>query len=212
MSHRCIVFIAILIVGAATNLAVAWGCAIWSTPKYDRDLSSIKSLDAPSQAVAATLKDQDEIRVQAWTSFGYRRQDVGKFVSASGPNPQASYARFEDECTFVECGWPLKCVNGDRIHNKFVKMQYAPPWLTQPSRGSQLMPYRVILWPFVLNSLMFASAVSLVVLGPKTLRRMMRGRENRCKSCGYDLRGAAHERCPECSAESTTAHAYDHSP
>jgi predicted RNA-binding Zn-ribbon protein involved in translation (DUF1610 family) len=53
------------------------------------------------------------------------------------------------------------------------------------------------------------SWVPLSVLGPCTLltgfplwrRRTVRKRrreQGQCVACGYDLRGAAHERCPEC--------------
>jgi hypothetical protein len=45
---------------------------------------------------------------------------------------------------------------------------------------------------------------ALTIPSARVLRRERRQRQRRaagaCESCGYDLRGAAHERCPECGA------------
>ncbi len=43
-----------------------------------------------------------------------------------------------------------------------------------------------------------AYVLGLIVAGLVALRR---GADGLCEHCGYDLRGLAHERCPECGAE-----------
>ncbi len=55
------------------------------------------------------------------------------------------------------------------------------------------------LWPgFAINTIFYAAILWLLTLGPFTARRIIRHKRNRCINCGYDLRGAEHEVCPEC--------------
>ncbi|MFG0285672.1 MAG: hypothetical protein ACF8R7_14735 [Phycisphaerales bacterium JB039] len=54
-------------------------------------------------------------------------------------------------------------------------------------------------------ALTIMGGVALCALGPFVLlapagRRRRRLREGRCEACGYDMRGAAADRCPECGA------------
>ena len=54
-------------------------------------------------------------------------------------------------------------------------------------------------WPgFVVNTIFFAAILWLLTLGPFTARRFIRRKRGLCIKCGYDLRGAEHEVCPEC--------------
>ena len=58
------------------------------------------------------------------------------------------------------------------------------------------------LWPgFAINTLFYAAILWLLILGPFTARRMIRRKRGQCSKCGYDLRGAEHEVCPECGAD-----------
>ncbi len=62
------------------------------------------------------------------------------------------------------------------------------------------LPLRPI-WPgFAINSVFYAAILWLLTLGPFTARRFIRRRRGLCIKCGYDLRGAEHEVCPECGA------------
>jgi len=60
------------------------------------------------------------------------------------------------------------------------------------------LPLRLLWFPFALNTLVYAAAIAGAALAARSLRRMIRARRNRCLRCNYDLRGAAHEQCPEC--------------
>ncbi len=73
-----------------------------------------------------------------------------------------------------------------------------PTWLGGSS--FRLLPLRPI-WPgFGINTLFYAAILWPVILGPFALRRHFRRKRGLCVSCGYDLRHADHEACPECGA------------
>jgi len=63
------------------------------------------------------------------------------------------------------------------------------------------LPLAVIPIGFAMNTLLYAAAMWLLIPGPFALRRAIRRRQGRCVACGYDLRGAEHERCSECGLE-----------
>ena len=55
------------------------------------------------------------------------------------------------------------------------------------------------MWPgFAINTLLYTVILWLLICGPFELRRLLRRKRGLCITCGYDLRGAEHERCPEC--------------
>ena len=68
-------------------------------------------------------------------------------------------------------------------------------------RDLRLLPLRP-LWPgFAINTIFYAAILWFVMLGPFTARRIIRRKRGQCIKCGYDLRGAEHEACPECGVE-----------
>ena len=65
------------------------------------------------------------------------------------------------------------------------------------------LPVRPI-WPgFAINTLFYA-AIVWMPFAPFVLRRHIRRKRGRCLKCGYDLRGAEHEVCPECGQKPET--------
>ena len=70
------------------------------------------------------------------------------------------------------------------------------PWFYLPWRNK--VPYYPI-WPgFALNTLFYAVILWLPIRGPFVLRRHIRRKRGLCVACGYDLRHADHDACPEC--------------
>ncbi len=67
----------------------------------------------------------------------------------------------------------------------------------------RILPVRAI-WPgFAINTAFYAAILAmlwLLALGPFTARRIIRRKRGCCIKCGYDLRGAEHDACPECGA------------
>ncbi len=75
------------------------------------------------------------------------------------------------------------------------------------SKGGMIKDDRLLaylpIWPgFAVNTFFYAGIVWLVIPGPFALRRLIRQRRRQrrglCPACGYDLRHAEHEACPEC--------------
>lgn len=65
------------------------------------------------------------------------------------------------------------------------------------------LPHRIH-WPGLLaNTALFTLLWYLLLFAPGALRRTIRTRRNRCTTCGYDLRGLATSRCPECGTDAT---------
>jgi len=75
------------------------------------------------------------------------------------------------------------------------------PWCEHEYRDTRRIPMSIIPLGFAANTVLYASCVwALLILLPRALRTHLRQRRGCCTACGYDLRGAAHERCPECGA------------
>ncbi len=73
-----------------------------------------------------------------------------------------------------------------------------PTWLGGSS--FRLLPLRPI-WPgFAFNTLFYAALLWLLIPVPFALRRHIRRKRGLCVACGYDLRHANHDACPECGA------------
>ncbi len=65
----------------------------------------------------------------------------------------------------------------------------------------RVLPLRPI-WPgFAINTVFYAAILWLFMFGVFTTRRVIRRKRGHCIKCGYDLRGAEHEVCPECGHE-----------
>lgn len=84
-----------------------------------------------------------------------------------------------------------------------------PHWWQRLGFGFAVTDYAAATQPLTMKSLGFAApwwfvTAASVVVSTVAYRSLWRGTRRRrrtagrCESCGYDLRGAAHERCPEC--------------
>ncbi len=80
------------------------------------------------------------------------------------------------------------------------------PWFHPP----RPLPLRPASRGFAINTVFYAVILWLLTLGPFTARRMIRRKRGHCIKCGYDLRGAEHEACPECGVETGLHRAWRH--
>jgi len=201
-----------LLLGAVVNVAIAWGCAMWSPvglPETRADLT------------------------EDYPGFGYTRhaemiEMIGSYAPSMSDPFSAIYDRYQISSfnmfliSHASAGWPLRCLKCDvnpgpyiptgslwppeqeikEIPNETNFWKYgipSPPslqWFSW-SIGREL-PLRPI-WPgFAINTIFYAVIVWFMTLGPFVLRRHVRNKRGLCIKCGYDLRGVEHEVCPEC--------------
>ena len=215
MKRRLTKLVVFLLLGAIVNLTVAWGCMIvW--PKshtgnvvyYQEDdlhptpaLGILESLVPSEESLrrSHTIVISDESRF-GWVEHGAQavpdRESVdhGLFVSV------------------IDAGLPLKSLRcsyrttnaGGRPSSPregYFHAVMIPSWM-RPAESRLVLWYGfpfLPIWPgFAINTVFCAAILWLLTLGPFAAHRMIRRKRGLCIKCGYDLRGAEHEQCPEC--------------
>lgn len=140
-----------------------------------------------------------------------RRHLTKWIVSTEAPTPPSAYI------AVIARGWPMQClysiefidhtVRGQGPRGEFIDQgAIIIPALDRPNSGYAPMkaialPYLPIWRGFIVNSLMYAFAVSLPYLTWLVVRRFKRAnriRRGRCPRCAYDLRGNFAAGCTEC--------------
>lgn len=109
-------------------------------------------------------------------------------------------------------GWPWLAMSARarRIHRDAISLEWGfeprPDERINAPDGetvvwqTRILPLRPI-WPnFMYSVLLYAGVAWLLIFAPFEARRLIRRRHDRCASCGYDQRGSASTRCPECGA------------
>ena len=213
-----------LLLGAIVNVAVAWGCAV---RPYPRVLFTSKVSPWPSRYYEWTSPDGFHTYiVERSDEWGVSQLRMLALMNRIGPPPQrlndsqyrdlvpdwSAFAKQEvwarpgaDFLKEQANGWPLLCLRlygstivGEGVTSRQLGMtgRLELPWFDRPWRN--VVPYLPI-WPgFAINTIFYAVILWLLTLGPFTARRLIRRKRGHCLKCGYDLRGAEHEVCPEC--------------
>ena len=180
-----------LLAGAVVNVAVAWGCALWSNVSGP--------LSFRSQRLEISWKLEPLTRApHTWTSeasgFGYTKFiTTTALVADTGDARRWTFRNVRPTMVSAEAGWPVRCLRGVRP-----ALGLPVPWSwLKPKPGRQLMLDPI--WPgFAFNTLFYAAILWLAIPGPFALRRLIRRRRGLCPACGYDLRHGEHKACPEC--------------
>ena len=210
MKRRLFKLAVFLLLGAILNVAVAWGCAQFT----------------PGPLIKQELRDPDFSiwRVQmrtGWpsepyhrlsaTAFGIRYEVMSgriDFANASAPPGwlKGIYKEWRD-------GWPLQCLArhtwlsfGKNIPSRygFAAGKEERGLVVLPESGmfaglrDRRLPIEPV-WPgFAINTIFYVALLWMLWLSPFVVRRFIRHKRGLCINCGYDLRGAEHEVCPEC--------------
>ena len=198
MKRRLFKLVVLLLLGATVNVAVAW---------------AIAALDRPGGNMRAIAVDRvtsvwDRYRWENWAEAPFSGNSyitIGtRLLVAGAPDETDSF------CLVYEaaCGLPAKSIaygytldhgRGKHRFHDCVRL----PWQTRTVMFGQTgnyLPYRV-LWPgFAVNTIFYAAVLWLLAFGPFAARRIIRRKRGRCIQCGYDLRHAPHDACPECGA------------
>lgn len=208
MKRRLFQLAVFLLLGAVLNVAVAWGIALTLSPTH---------IDPSLEESEADLGEWLDHFDQAWDGIyveGSGYSGVGHRIRstiiyrASGPLDIRRGATVQD----VRTGWPALSLHGAMLRkdqNDFP----IPPELDLPlaiksrffysaltPRMPRLLPLRPKWMPFAINTIVYATLLWLLIAGPLLLREVRRFRRGCCPACGYDLRHAEHDACPECGA------------
>ena len=217
MTRRLTKLVVFLLLGAIVNVAVAWGCAAWADVGTDytegisedgtasllRWSSNIGTLIYFERSHTATLDR---------TMRGSRRMDELSPYWLHLDVPSAAYqsGRIRVENSFTDArGWPALTMWSEYEWPAYGQTVVVKGGLPLSSRHSvsqlyfwpplpRALPLRPI-WPgFAFNTIFYAAILWLAIPGPFALRRFLRRKRGLCVACGYDLRHAEHEQCPEC--------------
>ena len=207
MRRRVLTILALLVAGAVVNVAVAWGCAIPT-------LGQTSPMDRSPVNLSWTV--EAETNLESWyirtrTRFGARRAEAINFAMFPTPPVQVpsdtlppwsqikQLPKIEHHMSskiYVDAayGWPCLCLWEPRARGGGFEM----------AAGPKLWRWRVPVLPiwrgFAANMLFYAAILWLLIGGPFALRRIIRRRRGLCPACGYDVKHAEHESCPECGA------------
>ncbi len=186
---RLVVF---LLLGAVVNVAVAWGCALWrplerSYPGDERGWAS---------------GDRAEVILKQWFEeqprFGEHRPELWTERGVGWTRTEASVELLVSR-SLLSAGWPFRALRGEMHMTIGPVLAHIDSWpAPNASFGETMIPLRPIWQSLVANTVFYAAVLWLSVRQAAALRRFVRRRCGRCLKCGYDLRHAEHDACPEC--------------
>ncbi len=212
-----------LLLGAVVNVAVAWGCAYW-VDSYQSGVSYKYAVVATPQDLHWFVSSESARGAErVHSQRGYRHYWPPPETATSpldlipswstisheidlGP-PEAFDIQIQDargwpmlsmRCTFLRTGAQPGLITGREVVGGYE----LPPrsWTRGLIPGTKLraLPYIPIPLGFVVNTLSYAAFIGISITGASAGRRVIRRKRGLCAKCGYDLRGAEHEVCPEC--------------
>ncbi len=223
MKRRIVTILIFLLLGAMVNVAVAWGCALWSpqdASRGEREMdvqqawpSYLESLGwpAPNHAVKLHLSGPGDGELGATV------------IEITGGDSNAGWSRSDPaDQVFVSLkirlfGLPFRALqwelHGVRAGSRSMEMVQAAASTAGMRTGIDVskqaggiiwqmrrLPLTLI-WPgFLVNALFYTAILWLLIPGPFVLRRLIRRKRGRCIKCGYDLRGSPEAGCPECGS------------
>ena len=217
MKRIAIKLVIFLLLGAIVNIAVAWGCMVVWPKSHSGNvvyygeaelhptpaLRILESLLPPEEYArrdhAIVISDESRF---GWIEYGatsVARDDSG------GPTLFVNV---------IDAGLPLKSLRcsyrtrnaGGRPSSPQAGYSSAlmiPSWM-RPAESRLVLWYGFPLQPvwtgFAINTVFYSAILWALWSTPFAARRLIRKRRGRCVKCGYDLRHAEHDSCPECGA------------
>ena len=202
MKRRLLIVAVFLLAGAVVNVAVAWGCARWSTVAWT-------GLYAMYNGDTIALKGLPPLIWSIGRGFGYTEA--------------TELAEVPPDEKVVTAGWPVQALRGYAIFER-VRWEGPHPLLRRVARPIQARPGTTRLrwaftvggverpfpmlpvWPgFIVNTLLYAAVLWLLIPGPFVLRRVIRVTRGLCPACAYP-RGES-DVCSECGKALPTSRA-----
>ncbi len=221
MKRRLSKLVLFLLLGAIVNVAVAWGCVLWidlpiNNPPYNNLSTAGGEWFARTLIAFGTTQVRSERKKRSTTGYASDlppKQIVpswGEILMTPTEEYQVGGPGIREWRVIDGRGWPIRTLWSETSRcvgvGSFIpceRNRYGIPILWRPWSSNarvRSLPLRPIWRGFAVNTGFYAAMLWLVIPGPFTARRFVRGKRDRCINCGYDLRGAEHEVCPECGA------------
>jgi len=196
-----------LLLGAIVNVAVAWGCAVFSevSPAWARSDRYINGWMRPR----LTIPPQGSVHYYGTVDGGFGRTRLSAELRDESTAPRmirTSYLFIHRD------GWPARAIQGESMSGEHFaprRLRHAaqiPTWLERGGLQtrfpfSHVLGLRPIWLGFAFNTI-FYTAILWLPFAPFRLQRYLRLKRGHCIKCGYDLRGnsggSGGEVCPEC--------------
>jgi hypothetical protein len=190
------------VAGAIVNVAVAWGCVLWSVPEEGVEFELARE-DTERMIIARDVtvlySDQPVARGQRSTGLTF----IDLALDASDRQGLSLWSMI------THAGLPCRSLTGeltsrgttaDEVYGGFkVKGAIEIPDSIRASRSfTGLLPLRPI-WPgFAINTVFYAGVLWLLFAAPFALRRRRRIKRGLCPKCAYPVGTSAV--CTECGA------------
>ncbi len=212
MRRRLLTIAVFPLAGAAVNVAVAWSCARWASPR----ISGWGNYEQGGEPWAIDVQSSFGFDVFGLTSRS-RVQSPGSRLRERRLPRWATVPRYAsdvaDQMVYVLAGWPLRCLGSqtrprvdptpsaiEQLHGHWrqsIVLDRGSGWFY----GSYVLPYRPLWLGLLANTLFFTMLLWLLAVGPFFLRRRLRIRRGLCPKCAYPMGESA--LCTECGTELT---------
>jgi len=204
MKQRALSILVVLVVGAVLNIGVAWFIA---------DITDID----PSRTHFILSPDpdsSDQWFVTVTRGRGYLDVTAGISLLSSDPvritdDRIPSWSRLRELPSYHE-GDPMPLMHDLAFGWPALAMSYSIDATRAANTGTVISrtasgaftdfeyPLRILWIGFVFNSVLYATVLSLLIIGTGTLRRRWRRSHGRCPACAYPCGSSG--RCSECGA------------
>lgn len=179
----------LLVLGAVTSIAVAWGIALWN-PRIGSG-----SRGAPEQGWYGQVPSDWPVKVTAQTRVGLGYADRIVVEMSFGNNGNKTYAQH-----VRQFGWPMLSCEYEMRTWPTVQGPAAAEWRGSIAfrGGSVVLPCRPRTTGLGVNTVVWAAACGGLMLSWDWFRKRKLRRAGTCPMCGYDWMGLAE--CPECGS------------
>ena len=197
-----------LLLGAIVNVAVAWAAAVFTCvslqegPTDMRDV--VEALVNPRMGATQvwfTCSDlPDETRNPRAVPYWVRwPTEVPVDPYTESIHWHERHDGYGWPVRALACSWRTVSSAGEDFRYEF------EGGIEMDSRGEgfvgerlRALPLRPIWSGFAINTVFYAAILWPLICGPFARRRHIRRKRGLCVACGYDLRHADHDVCPEC--------------
>ena len=218
LAFKLLVF---LLLGAIINIAVAWGCVLWSPIRMTGPVEA-GMFEEHRVHLIGDLDELPDHQLQIWYAQGLGRHEI----LLDGANLSRGFEYVSGGiASQKQAGWPMYGLVGTRvphgnngggtIHTESSGALPIEDWMkaikvfkfgeksnTTIVIPARYLPYLPVPTGFAINTIFYAAMAWALFTVPGAVRRRVRIRRGQCASCGYSLRGSGgvSDKCPECGA------------